>query len=305
MQTRLGKITDWAAALLLLCTGGGVSGYGVWHYAGGVIAARDAALAEVSAKLEQAGFDMLAERAAVSAAWHRWSAAERQLAKTEEALKSALAAQAGNEELVKAVKDLTGKIKIAPAKVQNPAGKPRVDAPAVPAPVPAPAPAKPVPKKVEPQAVAGVDPAEMVAAHNRWRSEVGVPDLRWSDELAAVAQGWADHLAGNNCAMYHSGNGLGENIYQASALMWPDGHREFRAVPSLRPVDAWGEEKQWYNAETGKCYATGKTTCGHYTQAVWKDTKEVGCAMAICGNNAQIWVCNYSPAGNIVGQKPF
>jgi pathogenesis-related protein 1 len=120
-----------------------------------------------------------------------------------------------------------------------------------------------------------------------------------------VAQGWADHLAGNNCAMYHSGNGLGENIYQASALMWPDGQREFRAVPSFRPVDAWGEEKQWHNAETGKCSATGKNTCGHYTQVVWKDTTEVGCAMAVCGNNAQIWVCNYSPAGNIAGRNLF
>jgi pathogenesis-related protein 1 len=296
MQMRIGKITDGAAALLLLCTGGGVGGYGVWHYAGGVIAARDAALAEVSAKLEQAGVDMLAERAAVSAAWHRWSAAERQLAKTEEALKSALAAQAGNEELVKTVRGLADKI-----KAQKPAGKPRGDAPAVPAPVPAPAPAAPAPKKVEPQAVAGaaVHPAAMVAAHNRWRGEVGVTGLQWSDKLAAAAQKHADKLAADGCKlpMRHSGTGYGENLY------W---HSSSAAVPSSRPADAWAEkEKGWYDPAAGQCSAPAGSTCGHYTQVAWADTKEIGCGMAFCPGSGQVWVCNYSPAGNIVGRKPY
>jgi pathogenesis-related protein 1 len=38
---------------------------------------------------------------------------------------------------------------------------------------------------------------------------------------------------------------------------------------------------------------------------VWRDTKEVGCAMAICANKSQLWVCNYYPAGNMVGKKPY
>lgn len=192
---------------------------------------------------------------------------------------------------------------VLPSKAQGPAEKPQMDEPSAPA--PAPAPAKPVAPKKDEAVAGGADPAAMVAAHNRWRSEVGVPGLKWSDELADVAQGWADRLAGENCAMYHSGNGYGENIYQASALMWPDGRREFRAVLPSRPVDAWGEEKRWYNAGTGDCSATGKDTCGHYTQVVWKGTAEVGCGMAVCGNKGQIWVCNYSPAGNIGGKKPF
>lgn len=285
----------------------------------GIVAERyraDGELTAAAAVLSVAKDEAKASKAALAAAQGGYEAAKWRLIESEQRerelkrqLELALAAQGGNEELVKAIKRLTDKIKVAPAKAQRPVEKPQVNAPAVPVPVPEPAPAKPAPAapgKIEPQAVAGgVDPAEMVAAHNRWRDEVGVPGLKWSDKLADVAQVWADHLAGNNCAMYHSGNGYGENIYQVSALMWPDGKREFRAVPSGRPVDAWGEEKQWYNAETGQCSATGKDTCGHYTQVIWGDTTEVGCAMAACGNNSQVWVCSYSPAGNVVGQKPF
>lgn len=180
--------------------------------------------------------------------------------------------------------------------------KPVKPAPAAPCPAPAPAkqsggPAPAAPKKVEPQAVASA--AVMVAAHNRWRAEVGVPNLKWSDKLATVAQGYADKLAAGGCKlpMQHSGSRYGENLY------W---HRASTAVLPSRPVDAWTEnEKDWYDPATGQCSAPAGGFCGHYTQVVWKDTKEVGCGMAFCPGSGQVWVCNYSPAGNIVGRKPY
>ncbi len=149
--------------------------------------------------------------------------------------------------------------------------------------------------------VSGVDPAAMVAAHNRWRAEVGAPGLRWSDKLAGVAQGWADQLRSEGCAMYHSGNGYGENIYKASALMWSDGRRDLQKKTPQQVTDSWGSEIKFYSYADNSCSGV----CGHYTQVVWKDTKEVGCAMSVCGDNSQIWVCSYAPAGNVVGQKPY
>ena len=147
----------------------------------------------------------------------------------------------------------------------------------------------------------GVDPAAMVAAHNRWRAEVGVSGLRWSDKLAGVAQGWADQLKSEGCSMYHSGNGYGENIYKASSLMWSDGRRDLQKKTPQQVTDSWGSEIKFYSYADNSCSGV----CGHYTQVVWKDTKEVGCAMSVCGDNSQIWVCSYAPAGNIVGQKPY
>jgi pathogenesis-related protein 1 len=146
-----------------------------------------------------------------------------------------------------------------------------------------------------------VDATAMLAAHNRWRSGVGVPPLRWSDKLAGIAQGWADHLTSNGCSMYHSGNGYGENIYQASALMWSDGRNELQKKTPQHVTDSWGSEVKFYNYADNSCSGV----CGHYTQLVWKTTTEVGCAMSVCGNNSQIWVCSYYPAGNFVGQKPY
>lgn len=146
-----------------------------------------------------------------------------------------------------------------------------------------------------------VDAAATIAVHNEWRAKYGVPPLKWSDKLAGVAQKWASHLAGTTCSLGHSGNEYGENIYWASSIMHSDGKRELSTKTPKDAVDSWGNEVQWYDHTDNTCHME----CGHYTQVVWKDTKEVGCAMAVCGDNSQIWVCNYYPAGNIVGKKPY
>ncbi len=146
-----------------------------------------------------------------------------------------------------------------------------------------------------------VDQAAMLSVHNRWRADVGSPSLKWSDKLASIAQGWADHLKKDNCAMYHSNNGYGENIYQASPLIWSDGRRDFQHKSPQEVTDAWGNEIKDYNYAANSCSGV----CGHYTQLVWKTTKEVGCAMSVCGDNGQIWVCSYYPPGNMVGQRPY
>lgn len=148
---------------------------------------------------------------------------------------------------------------------------------------------------------AGVNPSEMVAAHNIWRSEVGVGGVTYSETLAASAQAWADHLkATRNCSMQHSNGKEGENLYWGGA--WSNGPAQ--DVKSKEVVDAWGSEKKDYTYSSNSCGA-GKV-CGHYTQVVWKNTTHVGCGMAVCDNpKNQVWVCQYLPAGNWVGQKPY
>ncbi len=160
-----------------------------------------------------------------------------------------------------------------------------------------------------------VDSTAMVAEHNKWRSEAGLSGLKWSEKLAKTAQGWADTLKSRSCAFEHStGAGYGENIFWASPAKSANskdanGNWIWRVkVQDITPrdvVDSWGSEKQWYNYEANSCSAPKDKSCGHYTQIVWKRTTEVGCGMAVCSDQSQIWVCNYNPPGNYVGQKPY
>ena len=146
---------------------------------------------------------------------------------------------------------------------------------------------------------------EMVTAHNKYRSIVGVPALTWSSTLATTAQAYADKLkATQACQPIHSHDaGLGENLYWASAMVYSNGTSKLQAITPNQVTDSWGSEKDNYSYVTNTCVA-GKV-CGHYTQVIWKATTQIGCGNAVCKDNTQVWVCNYYPAGNLVGKKPY
>lgn len=153
-----------------------------------------------------------------------------------------------------------------------------------------------------------VDAAGIVAAHNAWRAEVGVTEpLRYAKDLAASAQAWANELKRTDrCEMRHSEpkGQYGENLFWASAVRWSDGRVALQPITAQQVVDDWGSERDDYDAARNRC-APGKV-CGHYTQVVWRDTREVGCARAICEDTqTQVWVCHYRPAGNWVGRRPY
>ena len=157
-------------------------------------------------------------------------------------------------------------------------------------------------------AFAGELDTAFVNVHNKWRAEVGVTEkLSYSPELEVSAQAWADNLKKTNrCKMRHSkGEGnYGENIYWASSLSWSDGRKELQHVTPKQVVDGWGSEKADYDYENNSC--TPGKMCGHYTQMVWRSTTSVGCAVAVCEDTQQqVWVCQYQPAGNWVGNKPY
>lgn len=84
----------------------------------------------------------------------------------------------------------------------------------------------------------------------------------------------------------------GENLYEVTSG---------QASPQ-QVVNAWAAEAADYGAAANTC-KPGKM-CGHYTQIVWRDTKQMGCAAAQAGNR-EVWVCEYSPPGNYTGMQPY
>ncbi|MCI5207715.1 MAG: SCP-like extracellular [Candidatus Electrothrix sp. ATG2] len=146
-----------------------------------------------------------------------------------------------------------------------------------------------------------VDPQAMTAAHNALRSQLGIPSLTWSNTLAHAAQNWADQLARSSCRLRQSRAGYGENLYRASPKKYSNGIKKIQEISDQSVVNTWVNEGKNYNYTRNSC----PEGCGNYTQIIWKDTTEVGCGMALCSDKAQIWVCNYSPAGNVIGRKPY
>lgn len=149
-------------------------------------------------------------------------------------------------------------------------------------------------------------------SHNSLRSRLGVPPLRWSQRLEAKAAEWVNFLAGEgSCIARERGlvvlpgfkNGIGENVQRVEPELFGDGRTEVAPVDENSVVLAWAQQGIDYNYKDNKC-GIGKT-CENYTQLVWRDSQVMGCAAASCPDRSQIWVCNYDPPGNFLGQKPY
>ena len=116
--------------------------------------------------------------------------------------------------------------------------------------------------------------------HNAVRARHCAPPLTWSPAIAAQSQIWA-----NRCAFNHDqSNPLGEN------LAWGTG------LNAREAFGLWYDELRAYNFAH-----PGFGPAGHFSQLVWRDSRQLGCAAARCGPDIY-WVCRYSPPGNVEGE---
>lgn len=133
---------------------------------------------------------------------------------------------------------------------------------------------------------------EFLTAHNSARAAVGVGPVSWDDTVSAYAENYANQRI-SGCMLIYSGGLYGENIFLGSG-------REYTPTDA---VNAWVWEKQYYDYDTNTCVAG--MNCSHYTQVVWEATVRIGCTRAKCDSGAVLIICNYSPAGNVAGQRPY
>jgi pathogenesis-related protein 1 len=116
---------------------------------------------------------------------------------------------------------------------------------------------------------------EILAAQNRYRAEVNVTALNWSENLSHQAQECADYNAANFLPQgkqkHCPKSGFGQNIALATTSL-------HRTLPQM--VDQWGEERRnFINGEYPSVSVTGSLgAVSHYTQIIWQETAEVGCA---------------------------
>ena len=150
--------------------------------------------------------------------------------------------------------------------------------------------------------------SEVLRRHNVLRALEGADNMElmtWNDFLTPLAATWA---AG--CRWEHGQPPLGNNPEYSKI-----GQNLFtyeRSMNLTLGIQLWYDEKGDYNYDTLGC--TPGKMCGHYTQVVWATSRHVGCAYHLCPtmpvldkilNDAYYLVCNYGPAGNFDGEKPY
>ncbi|XP_071801937.1 uncharacterized protein [Asterias amurensis] len=134
---------------------------------------------------------------------------------------------------------------------------------------------------------------DALLAHDKLRENHGAPPLKLNKDLTAHAQQWADHLAATNTMVHSKQQEYGENI----AMKYSSAGTEFSGQEA---TDDWYSEVKDYSFSRPGFHSG----TGHFTQVIWKDTKELGIAKAIAGNGRVFVVANYRPPGNVMGRFP-
>lgn len=144
----------------------------------------------------------------------------------------------------------------------------------------------------------------MLQTHNTARAQVSPPaspalvPLTWNSAAQQIAQSYSAQ-----CTFAHNANrgNYGENLYAST-----------NQASATEVVQSWVAEAANYTYSTNSCKASAQ--CGHYTQVVWRATTSVGCGLTRCTTNSPfpgfpgawyLWVCDYAPPGNYVGQRPY
>jgi hypothetical protein len=138
----------------------------------------------------------------------------------------------------------------------------------------------------------------ILATHNAERARLGIRPLTWSPALAAQAAQWAQHLSTLPVLEHDDSLDIeGENLWRGSK----------GAYSPEDMVDLWIDERAAFkNGVFPDVSTSGQwEDVGHYTQVIWRQTAQVGCALTTAGGEDEVLVCRYMEGGNFEGEKTY
>jgi len=139
--------------------------------------------------------------------------------------------------------------------------------------------------------------SEIVQHHNILRARESAANMElmvWNTSLASLAATWAAR-----CEYKHPETDVHPQFVGVGQNSW-----QLPSDNAVQAVYVFYNEKEYYTYDNNTC-DPGKE-CGHYTQVVWADSGTVGCAVHRChGWTFRYIVCNYWPAGNFGGRRPY
>lgn len=133
---------------------------------------------------------------------------------------------------------------------------------------------------------------EVISLHNKYRKLHGCPEIVHNPELTKIAQTYADKIASEN-NFSHSNCKWGDK-HIGENLSWCNGIK----ITAEVMTDMWYNEIKFYDFDNPQF----SSEAGHFTQVVWKNTKEIGVGISQSSDGAWYGVANYYPPGNVVGQ---
>lgn len=134
---------------------------------------------------------------------------------------------------------------------------------------------------------------DILSYHNTLRARNSAPAMTWNADLAQVALNNVNTNAADGTFLHTSemgiSTGYGENIAYQTGQNNPD-----------YLVWLWYEENTSYDYNN----PVFAENTGHFTQLVWVDSVELGCAYTQATDSAGTYylACEYSPAGNYAGE---
>jgi len=174
----------------------------------------------------------------------------------------------------------------------NPDGKPGTP--------PAPPPVKKPPTDTKtPKTDTGDDTMaeDWVTHHNKFRKTEKMDDLVWSEGIYKVLKPFVTGLTKKPLCESQPFAGMKLQRYgQNGATVTGD-------VPSNKVVatvvQAWYNEKKFYDSATKNCTNDDLDVCFHFTQLMWKSTQYFACRVDTCAKGSRkVAVCWYIRPGN-------
>lgn len=123
----------------------------------------------------------------------------------------------------------------------------------------------------------------VLETHNEYRKLHNAEPLTHNPEISKFSQEYAEKLSNMSDLIHSDQEKYGENLASGT---FDDSYENI----VKNAIKLWYSEKN-----------SGVNGKGHFTQLVWKSSKELGIGFVV-KNGTWVLVCNYSPPGNVLNQ---
>lgn len=142
-------------------------------------------------------------------------------------------------------------------------------------------------------AKADVAPARlqpMLASQNDARAKLGLGPLVWSSELQKASEATVTNITGGLCTSSIVRKAATPSL---EALYWASPVRDHYGGQKPQDISPAFVVSQWKDRAARLSRCERDADCNAWALLTRKTAARVGCATAVCPNQARVWICRY------------